>query len=110
MQLVMVTKQLMSLLKVKYEKGVKKYHVPDAVDEGWVGAKKSYYDPDATYPCYATSACGDHVHGNSLPSNASLMVGKRVLQGEAWSDLSDSRGTHDLGDKLGDHFGDLGDK
>ncbi|GBM52140.1 hypothetical protein AVEN_207295-1 [Araneus ventricosus] len=31
------------------------------------------------------------------------MVGKRVLQGEAWSDLSDSRGTHDLGD----HFGDL---
>ncbi|GBL83994.1 hypothetical protein AVEN_100864-2 [Araneus ventricosus] len=53
-------------------------------------------------------------HGKSLPSNASLMVGKRVLQGEAWSDLSDSRGTHDLGDKLGDHFGDkfgdLGDK
>ncbi|GBM45095.1 hypothetical protein AVEN_152344-1 [Araneus ventricosus] len=37
----------------------------------------------------------------SLPSNAGLMVGKRVLQGEAWSDLSDSRGTHDLGD-LGD--------
>ncbi|GBL83937.1 hypothetical protein AVEN_100828-1 [Araneus ventricosus] len=35
----------------------------------------------------------------SLPSNAGLMVGKRVLQGEAWSDLSDSRGTHDLGDK-----------
>ncbi|GBN76169.1 hypothetical protein AVEN_195919-1 [Araneus ventricosus] len=34
--------------------------------------------------------------------NASLMVGKRVLQGEAWSDLSDSYGTHDLGD----HFGD----
>ncbi|GBN05094.1 hypothetical protein AVEN_1059-1 [Araneus ventricosus] len=31
------------------------------------------------------------------------MVGKRVLQGEAWSDLSDSYGTHDLGD----HFGDL---
>ncbi|GBM40589.1 hypothetical protein AVEN_178569-1 [Araneus ventricosus] len=49
-------------------------------------------------------------HGKSLPSNASLMVGKRVLQGEAWSDLSDSYGTHDLGDKLGDHFGDLGDK
>ncbi|GBM05261.1 hypothetical protein AVEN_181640-1 [Araneus ventricosus] len=49
-------------------------------------------------------------HGKSLPSNAGLMVGKRVLQGEAWSDLSDSRGTHDLGDKLGDHFGDLGDK
>ncbi|GBO20675.1 hypothetical protein AVEN_164754-1 [Araneus ventricosus] len=46
-------------------------------------------------------------HGKSLPSNAGLMVGKRVLQGEAWSDLSDSRGTHDLGDKLGDHFGDL---
>ncbi|GBO26085.1 Acetoacetyl-CoA synthetase, partial [Araneus ventricosus] len=46
-------------------------------------------------------------HGNSLPSNASLMVGKRVLQGEAWIDLSDSYGTHDLGDKLGDHFGDL---
>ncbi|GBN28412.1 hypothetical protein AVEN_215953-1, partial [Araneus ventricosus] len=46
-------------------------------------------------------------HGKSLPSNASLMVGKRVLQGEAWSDLSDSRGTHDLGDKPGDHFGDL---
>ncbi|GBO27876.1 hypothetical protein AVEN_91967-1 [Araneus ventricosus] len=45
-------------------------------------------------------------HGKSLPSNAGLMVGKRVLQGEAWSDLSDSRGTHDLGDKLGD----LGDK
>ncbi|GBN59375.1 hypothetical protein AVEN_170167-1, partial [Araneus ventricosus] len=42
-------------------------------------------------------------HGKSLPSNAGLMVGKRVLQGEAWSDLSDSRGTHDLGD----HFGDL---
>ncbi|GBN82387.1 hypothetical protein AVEN_41348-1, partial [Araneus ventricosus] len=41
-------------------------------------------------------------HGKSLPSNAGLMVGKRVLQGEAWSDLSDSRGTHDLGD----HFGD----
>ncbi|GBM45705.1 hypothetical protein AVEN_14148-1 [Araneus ventricosus] len=49
-------------------------------------------------------------HGRSLPSNTGLMVGKRVLQGEAWSDLSDSRGTHDLGDKLGDHFGDLGDK
>ncbi|GBN60897.1 hypothetical protein AVEN_192888-1 [Araneus ventricosus] len=49
-------------------------------------------------------------HGKLLPSNAGLMVGKRVLQGEAWSDLSDSRGTHDLGDKLGDHFGDLGDK
>ncbi|GBM27439.1 hypothetical protein AVEN_59898-1 [Araneus ventricosus] len=53
-------------------------------------------------------------HGKSLPSNAGLMVGKRVLQGEAWSDLSDSRGTHDLGDKVGDHFGDkfgdLGDK
>ncbi|GBO15235.1 hypothetical protein AVEN_222927-1 [Araneus ventricosus] len=46
-------------------------------------------------------------HGKSLPSNTGLMVGKRVLQGEAWSDLSDSRGTHDLGDKLGDHFGDL---
>ncbi|GBO33680.1 hypothetical protein AVEN_220296-1 [Araneus ventricosus] len=46
-------------------------------------------------------------HGKSLPSNASLMVGKRVLQGEAWSDLSDSYGTHDLGDKLGDYFGDL---
>ncbi|GBM02426.1 hypothetical protein AVEN_76478-1 [Araneus ventricosus] len=45
-------------------------------------------------------------HGKSLPSNAGLMVGKRVLQGEAWSDLSGSRGTHDLGDK----FGDLGDK
>ncbi|GBM43411.1 hypothetical protein AVEN_38039-1, partial [Araneus ventricosus] len=45
-------------------------------------------------------------HGKSLPSNAGLMVGKRVLQGEAWSELSDSRGTHDLGDKLGD----LGDK
>ncbi|GBM82434.1 hypothetical protein AVEN_229477-1 [Araneus ventricosus] len=45
-------------------------------------------------------------HGKSLPSNAGLMVGKRVLQGEAWSSLSDSRGTHDLGDKLGD----LGDK
>ncbi|GBO12535.1 hypothetical protein AVEN_193908-1, partial [Araneus ventricosus] len=45
-------------------------------------------------------------HGKSLPSNAGLMVGKRVLQGEAWSDLRDSRGTHDLGDK----FGDLGDK
>ncbi|GBM49501.1 hypothetical protein AVEN_107460-1 [Araneus ventricosus] len=42
-------------------------------------------------------------HGKSLPSNAGLMVGKRVLQGEAWSDLSGSRGTHDLGD----HFGDL---
>ncbi|GBO09037.1 hypothetical protein AVEN_90321-1 [Araneus ventricosus] len=41
-------------------------------------------------------------HGKSLPSNAGLMVGKRVLQGEAWSDLSDSRGTHDFGDKLGD--------
>ncbi|GBN22406.1 hypothetical protein AVEN_57971-1 [Araneus ventricosus] len=41
-------------------------------------------------------------HRKSLPSNASLMVGKRVLQGEAWSDLSDSYGTHDLGDKLGD--------
>ncbi|GBM72206.1 hypothetical protein AVEN_243996-1 [Araneus ventricosus] len=50
------------------------------------------------------------LHGKSLPSNAGLMVGKRVLQGEAWSDLSDSRGTHDLGDKLGDKFGDLGDK
>ncbi|GBM27838.1 Putative nuclease HARBI1 [Araneus ventricosus] len=49
----------------------------------------------------------DSTHGKSLPSNAGLMVGKRVLQGEAWSDLSDSRGTHDLGDKLGDHFGDL---
>ncbi|GBO15853.1 hypothetical protein AVEN_144912-1, partial [Araneus ventricosus] len=52
-------------------------------------------------------------HGKSLPSNASLMVGKRVLQGEAWSDLSDSYGTHDLGDHfgdLGDKFGDLGDK
>ncbi|GBM65547.1 hypothetical protein AVEN_181861-1 [Araneus ventricosus] len=46
-----------------------------------------------------------HSHGKSLPSIASLMVGKRVLQGEAWSDLSDSYGTHDLGDKLGDHFG-----
>ncbi|GBM12075.1 hypothetical protein AVEN_245475-1 [Araneus ventricosus] len=59
------------------------------------------------------SACFDS-HGKSLPSNASLMVGKRVLQGEAWSDLRDSYGTHDLGDKLGDHFGDkfgdLGDK
>ncbi|GBN90226.1 hypothetical protein AVEN_24753-1 [Araneus ventricosus] len=53
---------------------------------------------------------GEGSHGNSLPSNASLMVGKRVLQGEAWSDLGDSRGTHDLGDKLGDKFGDLGDK
>ncbi|GBO31845.1 hypothetical protein AVEN_225110-1 [Araneus ventricosus] len=42
-------------------------------------------------------------HGKSLPSNASLMVGKRVLQGEAWSDLSDCYGTHDFGD----HFGDL---
>ncbi|GBM24374.1 hypothetical protein AVEN_112844-1 [Araneus ventricosus] len=48
--------------------------------------------------------------GKSLPSNAGLMVGKRVLQGEAWSDLSDSRGTHDLGDNFGDKFGDLGDK
>ncbi|GBM92654.1 hypothetical protein AVEN_65681-1, partial [Araneus ventricosus] len=46
-------------------------------------------------------------HRKPLPSNAGLMVGKRVLQGEAWSDLSDSRGTHDLGDKLDDHFGDL---
>ncbi|GBN47176.1 hypothetical protein AVEN_1815-1 [Araneus ventricosus] len=45
-------------------------------------------------------------HGKPLPSNASLMVEKRVLQGEAWSDLSDSNGTHDLGDK----FGDFGDK
>ncbi|GBM79720.1 hypothetical protein AVEN_27368-1 [Araneus ventricosus] len=36
-------------------------------------------------------------------SSAGLMVGKRVLQGEAWNDLSDC-GTHDLGDKLGDHF------
>ncbi|GBN34955.1 hypothetical protein AVEN_154273-1 [Araneus ventricosus] len=35
------------------------------------------------------------------------MVVKTVLQGEAWSDLSDSYGTHDLGNKLGDHFGDL---
>ncbi|GBN89603.1 hypothetical protein AVEN_40876-1 [Araneus ventricosus] len=49
-------------------------------------------------------------HGKSLPSNASLMVGKRVLQGEAWSDLSDTYGTHDLGDHFGDKFGDLGDK
>ncbi|GBM99806.1 hypothetical protein AVEN_164190-1 [Araneus ventricosus] len=39
-----------------------------------------------------------HRHGKSLPSNASLMVGKRVLQGEAWGDLSYSYGTHDLGD------------
>ncbi|GBM76831.1 hypothetical protein AVEN_228295-1 [Araneus ventricosus] len=46
-------------------------------------------------------------HGKSLPRSAGLMVGKRVLQGEASNDLSDSRGTHDLGDKLGDHFGDL---
>ncbi|GBN69207.1 hypothetical protein AVEN_268475-1 [Araneus ventricosus] len=37
-------------------------------------------------------------HGKSLPSNASLMGGKRVLQGEVWSDFSDSYGTHDLGD------------
>ncbi|GBM25244.1 hypothetical protein AVEN_153426-1 [Araneus ventricosus] len=43
------------------------------------------------------------IHGKSLPSNASLMVGKRVLQGEAWSDLSHTYGTHDLGD----HFDDL---
>ncbi|GBM06342.1 hypothetical protein AVEN_121384-1 [Araneus ventricosus] len=54
--------------------------------------------------CWQNNA--GHSHGKSLPSNAGLMVGKRVLQGEAWSDLSDSRGTHDLGDK----FGDLGDK
>ncbi|GBN60364.1 hypothetical protein AVEN_251332-1 [Araneus ventricosus] len=27
-----------------------------------------------------------------------------------WSDLSDSRGTHDLGDHFGNKFGDLGDK
>ncbi|GBM34269.1 hypothetical protein AVEN_252994-2-1, partial [Araneus ventricosus] len=58
----------------------------------------TYLNSEGKY-CYS--------HGKSLPSNAGLMVGKRVLQGEAWSDLSDSRGTHDLGDKLGDHFGDL---
>ncbi|GBM90516.1 hypothetical protein AVEN_139348-1 [Araneus ventricosus] len=61
---------------------------------------------------YITRSAYCYSHGKSLPSNAGLMVGKRVLQGEAWSDLSDSRGTHDLGDKrrLGDKFGDLGDK
>ncbi|GBN00938.1 hypothetical protein AVEN_150870-1 [Araneus ventricosus] len=53
--------------------------------------------------CVASQVCYCYSHGKSLPSNASLMVGKRVLQGEAWSDLSDSFGTHDLGD----HFGDL---
>ncbi|GBN74782.1 hypothetical protein AVEN_22954-1 [Araneus ventricosus] len=61
---------------------------------------------------HGTQYC--YSHEKSLSSNASLMVGKRVLQGEALSDLSDSYGTHDLGEKLSDHFGDkfgdLGDK
>ncbi|GBO04034.1 hypothetical protein AVEN_208277-1 [Araneus ventricosus] len=61
-------------------------------------------------PVLCPPSHSERCHGKSLPSNAGLMVGKRVLQGEAWSDLSDSRGKHDLGDKLGDHFGDLGDK
>ncbi|GBO44674.1 hypothetical protein AVEN_106051-1 [Araneus ventricosus] len=41
-------------------------------------------------------------HGKSLPSNVSLMVGKRVLQGQVWDDGSSYVWTPDLGDHLGD--------
>ncbi|GBO16974.1 hypothetical protein AVEN_2868-1 [Araneus ventricosus] len=44
-------------------------------------------------------------HGKSLPSNGSLMVGKRVLQGYVWERRGMEPSTPDLGDKLGD-FGD----
>ncbi|GBM09279.1 hypothetical protein AVEN_59249-1 [Araneus ventricosus] len=42
----------------------------------------------------------------SLPSNLSLMVGKRVLHGYVW----ECQGNEAIHPDLGDHFGDFGDE
>ncbi|GBM71415.1 hypothetical protein AVEN_208127-1 [Araneus ventricosus] len=51
---------------------------------------------------YTTKDKKDHIvneHGRSLPSNVSLMVGKRVLQGYVWECRGNGAIDTDTGDK-----------
>ncbi|GBO10716.1 hypothetical protein AVEN_32885-1 [Araneus ventricosus] len=48
-------------------------------------------------------------HGMSLPSNVSLMVGKRVLQGYVWKVRGNGAIDPDLGDKFADFGGEVWD-